>query len=199
MSAPVITLIGGPTALIEASGFRLLTDPTFDAPGEYKLPHVTLKKLAGPARTAAEVGPVDAVLLSHDQHADNFDRSGKAYAIAAPHPIHDVCRRPTARHSRRRVGAVAKHKHQQAGRGDIAINRNSGAARPARHRTFIRRRDWLRGELFRRHAAALRHQRHGLVRRRGRGGAPLSSRCGPRLRRLGPPSGCSLMPPPMNG
>jgi hypothetical protein len=50
MSAPVITLIGGPTALIEANGFRLITDPTFDALGEYKLPHVTLKKLTGPAR-----------------------------------------------------------------------------------------------------------------------------------------------------
>ena len=49
---PVITLIGGPTTLIEVNGFRLLTDPTFDAPGEYKLPHVTLKKLTGPARTA---------------------------------------------------------------------------------------------------------------------------------------------------
>jgi L-ascorbate metabolism protein UlaG (beta-lactamase superfamily) len=84
MSTPVITLIGGPTALIEANGFRLLTDPTFDAPGEYQLPHVTLKKLSGPARTAAQVGQVDAVLLSHDQHADNFDRSGKAYAMAAP-------------------------------------------------------------------------------------------------------------------
>src|SRR5215469_9377332 len=47
MSAPVITLIGGPTTLIEANGFRLLTDPTFDAPGEYQLPHVTLKKLTG--------------------------------------------------------------------------------------------------------------------------------------------------------
>jgi L-ascorbate metabolism protein UlaG (beta-lactamase superfamily) len=27
-----ITLIGGPTALIEIDGFRLLTDPTFDGP-----------------------------------------------------------------------------------------------------------------------------------------------------------------------
>jgi L-ascorbate metabolism protein UlaG (beta-lactamase superfamily) len=85
MSAPVITLIGGPTVLIEANGFRLLTDPTFDAPGEYKLPHVTLKKLTGPTRMADQVGQVDAVLLSHDQHADNFDRAGKAYAMAAPH------------------------------------------------------------------------------------------------------------------
>src|SRR5262245_65698280 len=84
MSTPVITLIGGPTALIEANGFRLLTDPTFDAPGEYQLPHVTLKKLSGPARTAAQVGQVDAALLSPDQHADNFDRSGKAYATPPP-------------------------------------------------------------------------------------------------------------------
>jgi L-ascorbate metabolism protein UlaG (beta-lactamase superfamily) len=84
MSAPVITLIGGPTALIEAGGFRLMTDPTFDAPGEYKLPHVTLKKTSGPALTAEQIGPLDAVLLSHDQHADNFDRSGKAYAMRAP-------------------------------------------------------------------------------------------------------------------
>jgi L-ascorbate metabolism protein UlaG (beta-lactamase superfamily) len=84
MSAPVITLIGGPTALIEVAGFRLMTDPTFDAPGEYKLPHVTLKKTSGPALTAEQIGPLDAVLLSHDQHADNFDRSGKAYAMRAP-------------------------------------------------------------------------------------------------------------------
>lgn len=84
MTALVITLVGGPTALIEANGFRLLTDPTFDAPGEYKFPYTTLKKLAGPARTAEEIGRVDAVLLSHDQHADNLDRSGKAYAMAAP-------------------------------------------------------------------------------------------------------------------
>ena len=47
-----ITLIGGPTALIEIDGFRLLTDPTFDAPGDYPLPHVKLEKLAGPAHVA---------------------------------------------------------------------------------------------------------------------------------------------------
>jgi len=31
MSPLTITLIGGPTALIEVGGFRLTTDPTFDA------------------------------------------------------------------------------------------------------------------------------------------------------------------------
>ncbi|HEY7302323.1 MAG TPA: MBL fold metallo-hydrolase [Xanthobacteraceae bacterium] len=84
MSAPIITLIGGPTTLIEVGGFRLLTDPTFDAPREYELPYVTLKKTSGPALTAAQIGPLDAVLLSHDQHVDNFDHAGKAYAMEAP-------------------------------------------------------------------------------------------------------------------
>jgi len=116
----VITLIGGSTALIEAKGFRLLTDPTFDAPGEYKLPHVTLKKLTGPARTTDQVGQVDAVLLSLDQHADNFDRSGKAYAMCRAAPVHDARRSATAWHPRRRIGAVAKHGNQQAGRANIA-------------------------------------------------------------------------------
>src|SRR5262249_54466671 len=162
-----------------------IPDPPFDAPGEYKLPHVTLKKLTGPARTADQVGEVDAILLSHDQHADNFDRSGKAYAMVAPRLF-------TTRAGAQRlgtsggIGAVAKHKNHQAGRGDIANNRNSGPARAGRNRALIWRRDWLHGELFRQYAAALRHRRHGLIRWRGRGGAPLSSRRGPPLRRRGP-------------
>jgi L-ascorbate metabolism protein UlaG (beta-lactamase superfamily) len=78
-----ITLIGGPTALIEIDGFRLLTDPTFDAPGSYQLPHVTLEKLEGPAMSADAIGEIDAVLLSHDQHSDNLDHSGKAFLAKA--------------------------------------------------------------------------------------------------------------------
>ena len=78
-----ITLIGGPTALIEVDGFRLLTDPTFDAPGSYQLPHVTLEKLEGPAMSAEAVGEIDAVLLSHDQHSDNLDHSGKEFLAKA--------------------------------------------------------------------------------------------------------------------
>ena len=79
MSSFTITLIGGPTALIEIDGFRLLTDPTFDAPRTYQLPHVKLEKLVGPALSMDAVGEIDAVLLSHDQHADNLDESGKAF------------------------------------------------------------------------------------------------------------------------
>jgi L-ascorbate metabolism protein UlaG (beta-lactamase superfamily) len=79
MAALRITLIGGPTALLEASGFRLLTDPTFDPPGQYQLAHTTLIKTAHPALTPAAVGKIDAVLLSHDQHADNLDHAGRAF------------------------------------------------------------------------------------------------------------------------
>jgi L-ascorbate metabolism protein UlaG (beta-lactamase superfamily) len=79
MSSLTLTLIGGPTALIEIDGFRLLTDPTFDAPRAYQLPHVKLEKLSGPAVAEEAIGEIDAVLLSHDQHADNLDDSGKHF------------------------------------------------------------------------------------------------------------------------
>lgn len=83
MSNPHLTLIGGPTVLIDYAGLRLITDPTFDAPGDYQLPHVTLHKTHGPALDAAKVGAVDAVLLSHDQHADNLDTSGRDFLARA--------------------------------------------------------------------------------------------------------------------
>jgi len=73
-----LTLIGGPTAIIEYAGLRLLTDPTFDAPRTYE-GGIALHKLNGPALRADEVGAIDAVLLSHDQHPDNLDESGRAF------------------------------------------------------------------------------------------------------------------------
>lgn len=75
-----LTYIGGPTALLEFGGVRLVTDPTFDpAGGEYPSGAASLRKLTGPALSAAEVGPVDAVLLSHDHHFDNLDRAGREF------------------------------------------------------------------------------------------------------------------------
>src|ERR1700686_4350638 len=106
MSTPRITLIGGPTVLIEVGGFRLLTDPTFDAPGEYQLPHAVLRKTAGPALAAAEIGPVDAVLLSHDQHADNLDKSGRdflAKAARVSRSLASGCRAPVRGRDRLRA------------------------------------------------------------------------------------------------
>ena len=74
-----ITHIGGPTTLLEIGGWRLLTDPTFDeAGGSYRFGWGTgSEKLAGPAIGADELGPIDAVLLTHDQHEDNLDAAGR--------------------------------------------------------------------------------------------------------------------------
>jgi len=75
-----LTHIGGPTALIELGGWTLLTDPTFDAPGgHYNFGWGTASdKVAGPAIAAADLPPIDAVLLSHDHHEDNLDPAGRA-------------------------------------------------------------------------------------------------------------------------
>jgi L-ascorbate metabolism protein UlaG (beta-lactamase superfamily) len=75
-----LTLIGGPTALLEIGPFRLLTDPVFDPPGaHYSFGLGTgSDKTTGPAIPAAELGRIDAVLLSHDHHADNLDPAGRA-------------------------------------------------------------------------------------------------------------------------
>lgn len=79
----MMTLIGGPTVLIEAAGIRLLTDPTFDPPGQYPEAVVPLEKTMGPSLSPDQVGKIDAVLLSHDQHLDNLDHSGRKILPAA--------------------------------------------------------------------------------------------------------------------
>ena len=58
-----VRLVGGPTALIELGGVRLLTDPTFDPPGDHPIGTRVLTKTTGPAVAAEELGQVDAVLL----------------------------------------------------------------------------------------------------------------------------------------
>ena len=80
MTDLTITHIGGPTVLIELGGWRLLTDPTFDPPGRrYFFGLGTMsRKLRGPAIAPADLGRVDAVLLSHDHHDDNLDPAGRA-------------------------------------------------------------------------------------------------------------------------
>src|SRR5690348_11176364 len=80
-NATTIQPIGGPTALLTYGGLRILTDPTFDEPGDHSRPgsSIALRKLTGPALEPAALLPVDLVLLSHDHHADNLDDAGRAF------------------------------------------------------------------------------------------------------------------------
>lgn len=73
-----VTYLGGPTVIIETGGLRLMTDPTLDPEGETFMigDKVGYWKTAGPA--TKDPGPIDVVLLSHDQHGDNLDHAGRA-------------------------------------------------------------------------------------------------------------------------
>ncbi len=70
--------VGGSTAIVEIAGLRFVTDPTLDAPSAARpldgMPHRT----TAPALGRAELGHLDAALVSHDEHADNLDVGGRA-------------------------------------------------------------------------------------------------------------------------
>lgn len=85
MTEVKLTHIGGPTVLIEFEGWRILTDPTFDpAGGHYRFGWGTSsRKTSGPAIPAEEIGPLDAILVSHDHHEDNLDVAGRALLPSA--------------------------------------------------------------------------------------------------------------------
>lgn len=80
MNDIVLTHIGGPTVLLEIDDWRILTDPTFDVPGRrYSFGFGTSSvKTEPPAIPLEDLGPLDAVLLTHDHHADNLDDVGRA-------------------------------------------------------------------------------------------------------------------------
>jgi L-ascorbate metabolism protein UlaG (beta-lactamase superfamily) len=120
MSQVRLTHIGGPTVLLEVGGWRLLTDPTFDPPGRsYRFGWGTgSTKLAGPAIAAADVGPIDAVLLTHDHHDDNLDPAGRALLPAAGVVV-------TTTAGAKRLGGLTR------GLGDWQTTTLEGDGRPA--------------------------------------------------------------------
>ncbi|WP_329005906.1 MBL fold metallo-hydrolase [Kribbella sp. NBC_00709] len=79
-----ITHIGGPTAVLNLGGLKFLIDPAFDEPRDYQLPGRVMSKLIGPAIPAAELGPIDVALVSHDEHKDNLDDAGRALLPTIP-------------------------------------------------------------------------------------------------------------------
>jgi L-ascorbate metabolism protein UlaG (beta-lactamase superfamily) len=125
-----LTHVGGPTVLLEVAGWRLLTDPTFDAPGRrYAFGWGTSsRKLTGPAVPLEDIGPIDAVLLTHEHHADNLDDAGRAMLPSAGVVL-------TTRSGAHRLGGSARglgpwdRAHlEQAGRPTIEVT-----ATPCRH------------------------------------------------------------------
>ena len=78
-----VIYIGGPTAIFEIGGLRIMTDPSLDPPGGvYHSGVLVHEKTMGPANI--DIGEIDIVLLSHDQHFDNLDYSGRALLEKVP-------------------------------------------------------------------------------------------------------------------
>jgi len=80
-----VLVVGGPTAVLQVGGLRLLTDPTLSPAGAHETtPGRPLTKTEDPAVAPDELGRIDAVLLSHDQHADNLDPAGQLFLQSVP-------------------------------------------------------------------------------------------------------------------
>ncbi|NUK00296.1 hypothetical protein HRW16_24770 [Streptomyces lunaelactis] len=128
------THVGTATVLLRIGELTVLTDPVLDPAGsEYVVDipargmSVPLWRTAGPAITAEELPPIDLVLLSHDEHADNLDHTGRA--LHRQHSDHHEIRVRPARRERDRAGAVGEPRRrvrQDAHQG----HRDPGPARP---------------------------------------------------------------------
>ena len=106
------------------------TPPSIRRAETYRIGKFPLKKLTNPAVSVAKVGKVDAVLLTHDTHADNFDDAGRKLAGRAG----TVISTPTA--AKRLPGAIGLrpwHTTTLQGRDGITV---TITATPARHAMF---------------------------------------------------------------
>ncbi len=97
-----LTHLCAATVLLEVGPLRLLTDPALDpAGGRYTFaPGMSSTKTTGPAIPPGALGRIDAVLLSHDHHADNLDPAGRAFLPSAGRVL-------TTRSGARRLGGNA--------------------------------------------------------------------------------------------
>ena len=85
MSNIRLTYFDTAMVLIEVDGLRFLTDPVLDQAGsssDYGPIH--LEKTTAAATSGDQLGRLDAVLLSHDQHGDNLDNAGRALLSQVP-------------------------------------------------------------------------------------------------------------------
>jgi L-ascorbate metabolism protein UlaG (beta-lactamase superfamily) len=72
-------------AKLQVGSVVFLTDPVLDDAGvEFHYGPVHLRKTGVRIATEQDIGRVDAVLLSHDQHGDNLDHSGRQFLSRVP-------------------------------------------------------------------------------------------------------------------
>ena len=99
-----VTHVGTATLILEIGPFRLVTDPALDPAGQdYAFGYGThSRKLLDPVPSQSELAEmgIDAVLVSHDQHADNLDEPGRKLLDRAEVTI-------TTRKGARRLGGNA--------------------------------------------------------------------------------------------
>jgi L-ascorbate metabolism protein UlaG (beta-lactamase superfamily) len=80
-----VTYFDTAMALINVGGFRILTDPVFDDDGTvFEYGPVRLEKTGKRSVRPEDLGRIDAVLLSHDQHGDNLDNAGREFLRSVP-------------------------------------------------------------------------------------------------------------------
>jgi L-ascorbate metabolism protein UlaG (beta-lactamase superfamily) len=84
-----ITHIDTACVLININGYKILTDPTLNKKDGWLPQYVTSplafsKKYIDAALTPDEIGKVDLVLLSHDHHKDNLDKTGREFIKNVP-------------------------------------------------------------------------------------------------------------------
>ncbi|KAI1134622.1 Metallo-hydrolase/oxidoreductase [Hypoxylon sp. FL0543] len=74
-----VTYIGTATAIIDIDGVTFLTDPYFSPENtEWDVGVATLSSHYSPAVPIEKLPPIDVILLSHEDHPDNFDELSRA-------------------------------------------------------------------------------------------------------------------------
>jgi L-ascorbate metabolism protein UlaG (beta-lactamase superfamily) len=99
-----ITHVGTATLILDIGGTRILTDPAFDPSGtQYAWAPVGANstKTESPAISLDEVGEFDVALVTHAQHDDNLDPSGRSLLPRSKRVF-------TTRPSARRLGWAAE-------------------------------------------------------------------------------------------